>query len=172
MTVGMTEKNFDINANVVVRMVDVGGQRSERRKWIRWFAGIDCVIFIAAISEFDQVLFEDGETNRFLESLAVWRELQLKKEFTNTRFVLFLNKVDLFQEKIKTTRISDYLDDYKGEEHNYDDAVTFFTDKYLEGCSSRHVRVYHTTATDVDLMDNVLDNVKEALLLQAINNSF
>lgn len=36
-------------------MVDVGGQRPERRKWVECYADADAVIFCAALSEFDQV---------------------------------------------------------------------------------------------------------------------
>lgn len=36
-------------------VVDVGGQRNERRKWIHCFEGVTAVIFVAAISEYDQV---------------------------------------------------------------------------------------------------------------------
>lgn len=40
-------------------MVDVGGQRSERRKWIHCFENITSIIYLAAISEYDQVLYEN-----------------------------------------------------------------------------------------------------------------
>lgn len=43
---------------VVLRMVDVGGQRSERRKWIHCFDSVTSIIFLAAVSEYDQVLYE------------------------------------------------------------------------------------------------------------------
>ena len=39
---------------VEFRLVDVGGQRNERRKWIHAFEGVTAVIFVAAISEYDQ----------------------------------------------------------------------------------------------------------------------
>ena len=39
----------------VCRMVDVGGQRTERRKWIHCFEGVKAIIFLVAISEYDQV---------------------------------------------------------------------------------------------------------------------
>lgn len=39
-------------------MVDVGGQRSERRKWIHCFDNVTSIIFLAAVSEYDQVLYE------------------------------------------------------------------------------------------------------------------
>ena len=40
------------------RMVDVGGQRSERRKWIHCFENVTSIIFLVALSEYDQVLAE------------------------------------------------------------------------------------------------------------------
>ena len=40
-------------------MVDVGGQRSERKKWIHFFDNAKAVIFIAALSDYDLVLVED-----------------------------------------------------------------------------------------------------------------
>lgn len=40
------------------RMVDVGGQRSERRKWIHCFESVTSIIFLVALSEYDQVLAE------------------------------------------------------------------------------------------------------------------
>ncbi|CAN0566402.1 unnamed protein product, partial [Ectocarpus sp. 12 AP-2014] len=45
-------------------MYDVGGQRNERKKWIHCFDNVTAVIFVAALSEYDQCLFEDASTNR------------------------------------------------------------------------------------------------------------
>jgi hypothetical protein len=42
-------------------MFDVGGQRSERKKWIHCFEGVTAIIFCAALSEYDMVLAEDDE---------------------------------------------------------------------------------------------------------------
>ena len=43
-------------------MFDVGGQRSERKKWIHCFEGVTAIIFIVAMSEYDLVLAEDQDT--------------------------------------------------------------------------------------------------------------
>jgi len=43
------------------RMFDVGGQRSERKKWIHCFEGVTAIIFIVALSEYDLTLAEDQE---------------------------------------------------------------------------------------------------------------
>ena len=46
-------------------MFDVGGQRSERKKWIHCFEGVTAIIFCVALSGYDLVLAEDEEMNRF-----------------------------------------------------------------------------------------------------------
>ena len=50
-------------------MYDVGGQRNERKKWIHCFEDVTAVIFVAALSEYDQVLYEDTSTNRMVEAI-------------------------------------------------------------------------------------------------------
>lgn len=45
----------------VFRMFDVGGQRSERKKWIHCFEGVTAIIFCVALSDYDLVLAEDEE---------------------------------------------------------------------------------------------------------------
>lgn len=41
-------------------MFDVGGQRSERKKWIHCFEAVTSIIFCVALSEYDQVLLEES----------------------------------------------------------------------------------------------------------------
>lgn len=54
------------------RMVDVGGQRSERRKWIHCFENVTSIIFLVALSEYDQVLAEcDNEVRVVLGQFGV-----------------------------------------------------------------------------------------------------
>jgi len=57
-TTGITEICFSIN-DVRFRMVDVGGQRSERKKWIHCFQQVTALIFCVAMSEYDLKLYED-----------------------------------------------------------------------------------------------------------------
>ncbi|KAK9736282.1 guanine nucleotide-binding protein subunit alpha [Basidiobolus ranarum] len=57
-TTGITETTFSIG-NVTYRLLDVGGQRSERKKWIHCFENVTAIVFMVAISEYDQSLIED-----------------------------------------------------------------------------------------------------------------
>ncbi|KHN76587.1 Guanine nucleotide-binding proteinG(q) subunit alpha [Toxocara canis] len=62
-TTGIIEYPFDLE-QIIFRMVDVGGQRSERRKWIHCFENVTSIMFLVALSEYDQVLVEcDNEAN-------------------------------------------------------------------------------------------------------------
>lgn len=64
-TTGINEYLFTIN-KVVFRMVDVGGQRSERRKWIHCFEHVTSVMFLVALSEYDQTLVESDEVSEWI----------------------------------------------------------------------------------------------------------
>lgn len=57
-TTGISETIFD-TGNLTYRMFDVGGQRSERKKWIHVFDNVQVVLFLVAISGYDHVLVED-----------------------------------------------------------------------------------------------------------------
>ena len=53
-TSGVVELCFEYRS-VLFFMYDVGGQQSERRKWIHLFSDVNGVIFVSALSEYDQV---------------------------------------------------------------------------------------------------------------------
>jgi len=104
-TVGINEITFRLIGSPI-RIVDVGGQRSERRKWIHCFEDVSVIFFIAAISEYDQVLREDETTNRIQEAMNLFQEIANCDCFIKTPIMLFLNKNDLFREKIQKTSLN------------------------------------------------------------------
>lgn len=57
-TTGITETEFN-TGSLIYRMFDVGGQRSERKKWIHVFENVHVVLFLVAISGYDHALVED-----------------------------------------------------------------------------------------------------------------
>lgn len=54
------------------------------------------LIFVAAISEYDQVLFEDSTVNRLAEATMLWESVANSRWFERSSFVLMLNKTDIF----------------------------------------------------------------------------
>ena len=63
-TTGITETIFLIG-ELTYRLYDVGGQRSERKKWIHCFENVNSIVFLVSCSEYDQVLVEDETVVNF-----------------------------------------------------------------------------------------------------------
>jgi guanine nucleotide-binding protein subunit alpha len=114
-------------------MFDVGGQRSERKKWIHCFENVTSIIFCVALSEYDQVLLEESSQvnsfprimtlsplltpllqNRMMESLLLFDSVVNSRWFMRTSIILFLNKVDIFKQKLGRSPLGNYFPDYSG----------------------------------------------------------
>lgn len=162
-TTGVSETEFTIN-ETKFRLVDVGGQRNERRKWIHCFEDVTAVIFVIALSEYNQTLYEDDSTNRMDESLRLFKEICNNKFFVNTPMIVFLNKSDLFREKLKKFPLSDKYPDYKGGD-DFDKAVQFITTMFEAQSTVPGKSLYfHTTcATDTNSVQAVFNAVKDTI---------
>jgi guanine nucleotide-binding protein G(i) subunit alpha len=112
-TTGITETTFIIG-DLTYRMFDVGGQRSERKKWIHCFENVTTILFLVAISEYDQLLFEDETVNRMQEALTLFDSICNSRWFIKTSIILFLNKIDRFKEKLPVSPMQNYFPDYDG----------------------------------------------------------
>ncbi|XP_076764430.1 G protein alpha q subunit isoform X6 [Xylocopa sonorina] len=115
-TTGIIEYPFDLE-EIRFRMVDVGGQRSERRKWIHCFENVTSIIFLVALSEYDQILFESENENRMEESKALFKTIITYPWFQQSSVILFLNKKDLLEEKIMYSHLVDYFPEYNDTEN-------------------------------------------------------
>ncbi|VDN09709.1 unnamed protein product [Dibothriocephalus latus] len=110
-TTGVVEFQFKMH-DMTFRIFDVGGQRSERKKWIKCFEDVTAIIFCVAMSEYDQVLREDETMNRMQEALNLFDSICNNKWFVDTSMILFLNKKDLFAEKIKRSPLTICFSEY------------------------------------------------------------
>eukprot|EP01039_Chlorochromonas_danica_P001232 gene1232-1344_t len=174
-TSGIVTERYMIDGTIF-EMYDVGGQRNERKKWIHCFEGVTAVIFVAAISEYDQKLFEDATTNRMVEALDLFEDICNNIFFMESSMILFLNKRDLFSEKIKVRNIRDTpaFSDYTGKDGDYDAGVQYFVDKFKsKNKSGADRQIYHhvTCATDTKNVRVVFDACKDIVLRQNIKSS-
>ena len=95
-------------------VVDVGGQRSERKKWANAFDDVKCIIFVVNLGGYATVLFEDETKNRMHEELAVFHDVVSKPPFNATNIVLFLNKKDIFEDLLRTVPLTACFPEYQG----------------------------------------------------------
>ncbi|XBW36749.1 hypothetical protein QEN19_002326 [Hanseniaspora menglaensis] len=170
-TSGITETDFQINS-MEFKVLDAGGQRSERRKWIHCFEGITCVLFVVAVSEYDQMLFEDERVNRMHESLLLFDKLCNSQWFANTPFIIFFNKIDIFKEKIGKSPIRKYFPDYQGPSNDVDQGVKYFETLFGSiNRSNRPVYMHRTCATDTKSMKFILNAVTDLIIQQNLKKS-
>src|SRR4051794_30904419 len=66
---GMREHVFAMGS-LSLRIVDVGGERSERRKWIHQFDNVTSIMFCVDITQYHELLLEEHSQNRLMESLV------------------------------------------------------------------------------------------------------
>lgn len=180
-TTGVVEIQFspvgeNKKSGEVYRLFDVGGQRNERRKWIHLFEGVTAVIFCAAISEYDQTLFEDENKNRMMETKELFEWVLEQPCFEKTSFMLFLNKFDIFEKKVSKVplNVCEWFKDYqpvstgKQEiEHAYEFVKKKFEELYYQKTTPDRVdrvfKIYRTTALDQKLVKKTFKLVDETL---------
>ncbi|KAL0323690.1 UNVERIFIED_CONTAM: Guanine nucleotide-binding protein alpha-1 subunit [Sesamum calycinum] len=180
-TTGVVEIQFspvgeNKKSGEVYRLFDVGGQKNERRKWIHLFEGVTAVIFCAAISEYDQTLFEDDNKNRMMETKELFEWVLKQPCFEKTSFMLFLNKFDLFEKKVLKVPLNvcawfkDYQPVSTGKqeiEHAYEFVKKKFEELYFQSTGPDRVdrvfKIYRTTALDQKLVKKTFKLVDETL---------
>uniref|UniRef100_A0A673X2T0 Guanine nucleotide binding protein (G protein), alpha activating activity polypeptide O, a n=1 Tax=Salmo trutta TaxID=8032 RepID=A0A673X2T0_SALTR len=163
-TTGIVETHF-VFKNLHFRLFDVGGQRSERKKWIHCFEDVTAIIFCVALSGYDQVLHEDETTNRMHESMKLFDSICNNKWFTDTSIILFLNKKDIFEQKIKKSPLSICFPEYTGT-GTFMEAVGHIQSQYESRNKSLQKEVYaHVTcATDTNNIQFVFDAVTDVII--------
>ncbi|KAJ3193738.1 guanine nucleotide-binding protein subunit alpha [Irineochytrium annulatum] len=163
-TTGIIETTFHIG-DLVYRLYDVGGQRSERKKWIHCFENVTSIIFLVAISEYDQVLVEDETVNRMQEALTLFDSICNSRWFVKTSIILFLNKIDLFRQKLQTSPMSKYFHDYHGG-NDYDSATNYILNRFvsLNHSDQKQIYAHFTCATDTSQIKFVMAAVNDIII--------
>ncbi|XP_032632274.1 guanine nucleotide-binding protein subunit alpha-13 [Chelonoidis abingdonii] len=165
-TKGIHEYDFEIK-NVPFKMVDVGGQRSERKRWFECFDSVTSILFLVSSSEFDQVLMEDRLTNRLTESLNIFETIVNNRVFSNVSIILFLNKTDLLEEKVQKVSIKNYFPEFEGDPHCLTDVQKFLVDCFRTKRRDQQQKpLYHhfTTAINTENIRLVFRDVKDTIL--------
>lgn len=167
-TTQATTEKYIIDGSMF-QLVDVGGQRLERRTWTSHFDSADAVIFVAALSEYDQKLAEARESNRMVEALELFRSICGNSDFATTPILLFLNKKDLLEEKILVSNIADQpaFTDYVGPEKSFEHGVDYFRQKFMDCLEDRpedEFFVHVTCATNTQNMEFVLASTRKFIV--------
>ncbi|XP_069511400.1 guanine nucleotide-binding protein G(o) subunit alpha-like [Ambystoma mexicanum] len=187
-TCGVLETHFDMRG-FTFRVYDVGGLHTERRKWISFFEDVNAVLFVVALSGYDTRLHKAdaklhvddvrlqaaAPVNPLRENLKLFGSICSNLFFKNSSMILFLNKMDLFQQKILylEQHLRYYFPMYTGADCDVTSAASYIASLFLGINALSTKRVYHhfTTAIDTTSVQIVFQVVMDSIIkdnLQAI----
>ena len=101
-----------------------------------------------------------------VESLKLFQIIIGYKLFKKTSVILFLNKKDLFEEKIMRSNIVDYFPEYDGPKYDAMAARDFVLEMFLAENSypKKQIFSHFTCATDTENIRIVFESVKQTIL--------
>jgi guanine nucleotide-binding protein G(i) subunit alpha len=111
MTTGITE-SFLSYYTLEYRFIDVGGKRSERKKWIHVFDDVRTVLFTIDAHNYAKLLREDEEVNQMQEQLALFDSIVNSQSFEKSSFIIVFTKIDMLEEWLLKSPVENYFPDY------------------------------------------------------------
>ncbi|KAH7924380.1 guanine nucleotide binding protein, alpha subunit [Leucogyrophana mollusca] len=182
-TVGVSEYRCEMEASAgresgtEWRIVDVGGSRSQVPTWVPFFDDVDAIIFLAPISGFDQVLAEDRSVNRLEDSVLLWKAVCSNRLLANVDLVLFLNKCDILDAKLKSgIRLSKYVRSYADRPNDLETASKYFRSKFSAihreySPLPRKFYGFCTSVTDTSTTAGILASVRDMVVRRHLKQS-
>ena len=176
-TSGITKHEFkyELEENKMVYnmcIYDVGGQRSERRKWIHTFDRKECLLYVTGLNEYCSVLFEDENVNAMWEALNLLDcILSSGKWFASyyTQVILLFGKRDLYEKAISSglVKLGDCFDANKKTHPN-----AWFKDAYNDKVSKYKGKEWTSKEdklnSDVNDINMVMDDSRFQLFFQDV----
>lgn len=97
-----------------VHFIDVSGLTHHRSTWLSYFDTTNAILFVASLSAYNQYLSEDSTINRMVDAIVLFEQLVNNPLLNSQGFILFLNKVDLYEKKVKEIAIALTFPEYQG----------------------------------------------------------
>ena len=127
---------------------------------------------MVAMSEYDETLAEDPKVNRMHESLKLFHSLCNIKWFLALPFLLFLNKKDVFEEKLTYSPLTKCFPDYKDGTSNGSPATYIWKQFEKENRARRQVYVHYTCAKDTKNINIVFDVMVDTIIVSNMKEAF
>ncbi|KAI0031203.1 guanine nucleotide-binding protein [Vararia minispora EC-137] len=171
-TMGVAEHQFDVPLHgrmVTWHLYDVGGARGQRHTWVPYFDDANAIIFVAPISAFDQYLEEDPRTNRIDDSLQLFTAICSNQLLKNVHLVLFLNKVDILQNKLTAgIQVKKYITSFGDRANDYETVVNYFRAHFnqVHRKTNEKKRVLYshlTSVVDTKTTRSIIANVRDSI---------
>lgn len=99
------------------------------------------------------------------EALTLFDSICNSRWFTRTSIILFLNKIDLFKQKLPVSPLSNFFPDYQGG-NDYNAACEYIVNRFvdLNRSESKTIYSHFTCATDTNQIKFVISAVNDVII--------
>ena len=106
------------------------------------------------------------------EAMMLFESLVNGEWFKNKPIILFLNKIDLFHQKIGVSPVATHFPDFKGKEGDAQAAQEYFANRFraINRTASREIYVHFTNATDTTLLKATMQSVQDMIVQKNLQN--
>jgi GTPase SAR1 family protein len=123
-TTGFSTTSFKIGSRTWT-VIDVGGQKVERKKWIHARGmEIDALIYFCPIGDFCVKADDDENKHKVQEALEVWDEVMNGEGLGGIPVILFFNKKDLLETRLKQNSVKNFIPGFEGA-NEYQPVIDF-----------------------------------------------
>ena len=159
-----------------LHIYDVAGQRAAQTKWYHCFDNITAILFVVDMSEYAKDLVEDHQVSRIHGTLKRFKDTVNNASFRMKPTILLLNKMDIFQESVRSKSIRCAFPDYKGDSHSVQESADFIIEKFTaldeSGRGKRPIYSHLVTALDTQEVNVVFNHgVDEVILYSKIRET-
>jgi hypothetical protein len=131
-TTGLTKLQVVLDS-IEYEIIDIGGQKNERRKWAAQMNGVDMLVYIISLSDYDEVLYEEeDDTSRMIEALQLFPKTIEGEWFAEKPVLVLWNKKEKLVEKlVHGVTPQCIFKEYRGG-NDIDKCIEFIKGKFLE----------------------------------------
>lgn len=137
---------------------------------IHCFENVTAMIFVASLSCYDEVMFEDEGINSMVDQLELFTNTVNDHWFVKTSVILFLNKKDLFLTKLQDNKpitLCEEFRDYEGEKFSFEQTTSYIKSVFVEKNAKpndKTIFTHLTCATDQGNVEKVFNDVQHIII--------
>ena len=173
-TLGVTTFEFETPESTY-HIVDCGGQRSQRKKWLHFFSAATAVLFVASLDDFWHCLAEAEDRNALHESIDTFDETINSPGVRSRTVILFLNKKDLLPASLEMYDFTKYFPQYKGDPKDWEKVANYIKGLFLARNKTakrrRPVHVQFTCAGDTEQVKGITESIRNSLTQDIVADS-
>eukprot|EP01130_Rhizamoeba_saxonica_P003640 TRINITY_DN1516_c1_g1_i1.p1 TRINITY_DN1516_c1_g1~~TRINITY_DN1516_c1_g1_i1.p1 ORF type:complete len:437 (+),score=69.38 TRINITY_DN1516_c1_g1_i1:28-1338(+) len=165
-TTGISEWPFSLNG-MDGKIIDVGGPRSERRKWMVCFQDMDGLLFCCNLATLDEYMMEDDTANVLIENRMLFQQVASSHYFANVPLIIVFTNLSTFDAKVK--HYADHPEEYTHDQEwpfsstfQCLNSITssYFSECEIQRCLKCDQKIYYGICVDlIDVCDETTDTV-------------